>query len=502
MAIFSGFPEYWRETMNRLQMSAADLARAVKNREVSAAENVQASIARIEEVEGRVHALLTPLFDRALEKAAQIDQKVGKGEDPGPLAGVPVIVKDNLCMRGLKTTCGSRMLENWRPPYDASTVRFMEEAGAVILGKANMDEFAMGSSTENSAFFPTLNPWDLDRVPGGSSGGSAASVACGYAPLALGSDTGGSIRQPAAFCGVYGLKPTYGLISRYGLVAFASSLDQVGPFSRSVEDLALVLNVLAKPDPADATSSRRERPDFMTFLGKENLKGLRVGVVSEFEAYPVQPEIKEAMERVQNILREAGARFSCVNLPTTIEAGLPCYYIIAPAEASSNLARYDGVRYGLSVEARNLGDLYMKTRGRGFGAEVKRRILTGTYVLSSGYYDAYYLVALKARTKISREFKEAFKDVDMLLMPTTPTLPFRQGENVEDPIQMYLGDVFTLPVNLASLPGLSLNAGYSKTGLPVGIQLVGPQWGEGTLLAAAEAVERVLGKPACAFGGV
>lgn len=487
--------------MNSLQMSAIQLARAVKNREVSARENVQASIGRILEFEGRVHALLTPLFERALEKAAEIDARLDNGEDPGPLAGVPVIVKDNLCMRGLRTTCGSRMLEKWHPPYDASTVRFMEESGAVILGKANMDEFAMGSSTENSAFHPTFNPWDLDRVPGGSSGGSAASVACGYAPLALGSDTGGSIRQPAAFCGIYGLKPTYGLVSRYGLVAFASSLDQVGPFSRSVEDLALALNVLAKPDPADATSSRRERPDYLAFLGKEDLSGLRVGVVSEFESYPVQPEIKEGLARVEGILREAGARFFTVSLPTTIEAGLPCYYIIAPAEASSNLARYDGVRYGLSVDGRNISDLYMQTRGRGFGAEVKRRILTGTYVLSSGYYDAYYLVAQKARIRISQEFKNAFSDVDMLLMPTTPTLPFKHGENADDPIQMYLSDVFTLPVNLASLPGLSLNAGYSKAGLPIGVQLVGPRWGEGTLLAAAEAVERVLGKPACAFGG-
>lgn len=488
--------------MNRnLGLSASRIAKAVRNREFSAVEAIGASIGRARELEGKIHALLTPLYDRALARAAQIDRKIAAGEDPGPLAGVPVVVKDNLCMKGVRTTCGSRILEDWHPPYDASVIRFLEEAGAVIIGKANMDEFAMGSSTENSAFFPTRNPWDLDRVPGGSSGGSAAAVACGYAPLALGSDTGGSIRQPAAFCGIYGLKPTYGLVSRYGLVAFASSLDQVGPFARSVEDLALALDVLSRPDPADATSSRRNRPVYLSCLGREDLKGLKVGFVKEFEAYPVQPEIHEALGRVEVILRQAGAEFCSVSLPTTIEAGLPCYYILAPAEASSNLARYDGVRWGLSVDAEHLVDLYMKTRGEGFGPEVKRRILTGTYVLSSGYYDAYYLVAQKARTQISREFSEAFRNVDMLLMPTTPTLPFRQGENVEDPIQMYLSDVFTLPVNLASLPGLSLNAGMSAGGLPVGVQLVGPRWGEETLLAVAETVERVLGRPAAAFGG-
>ncbi len=482
-------------------MNAAEMAKAVREAKISAVEIAEGAIGRIRLIDSDVRALLTPLFERALEKAEEIDRKIELKQDPGPLAGVPVIVKDNLCMRGQVTTCGSRMLENWRPPYDASVVRFLEEAGAVILGKANMDEFAMGSSTENSAFFPTANPWDLERVPGGSSGGSAAAVACGYVPLALGSDTGGSIRQPAAFCGVYGLKPTYGLVSRFGLVAFASSLDQVGPFARSVEDLALAMNVLSKPDPADATSSWRTRPDYAAFLGREHLKGMKVGLVSEFEDYPVQSEITEALARVESILREAGAEFVPVSLPTTIEAGLPCYYILAPAEASSNLARYDGVRYGLSAEAESLMDLYMKTRGLGFGPEVKRRILTGTYVLSSGYYDAYYLVAQKARIRISREFRSAFEGADMILMPTTPTLPFRKGEHQDDPIQMYLSDVFTLPVNLAGLPGLSLNAGYSKSGLPVGVQFVGPKWGEGTLLAAAEAVERVLGKPTCAFGG-
>ena len=487
--------------MTSLDLSGAQIARAVRNGELSAAETVDASISRILQLEGKVKALLTPLFERAKSFADQLDRKIASGEEPGPLAGVPVVIKDNLCMKGIRTTCGSRILENWHPPYDASVVRFLEEAGAVVIGKANMDEFAMGSSTENSAFFPTRNPWDLERVPGGSSGGSAAAVACGYAPLSLGSDTGGSIRQPAAFCGIYGLKPTYGLVSRYGLVAFASSLDQVGPFARSVEDLALALNVLSKPDPADATSSRRCRPDYQKCLGREDLKGLRVGIVREFEAYPVQPEIGDALGRVEGILREAGATFLPVSLPTTIEAGLPCYYILAPAEASSNLARYDGVRWGMSVEAEHLVDLYKKTRGEGFGAEVKRRILTGTYVLSSGYYDAYYLVAQKARTQISREFAEAFRNVDMLLMPTTPTLPFRQGENSEDPLQMYLSDVFTLPVNLASLPGLSLNAGRSPGGLPVGVQFVGPRWGEETILSAAGAVEKVLGKPAAAFGG-
>ena len=487
--------------MNSIEMPAFRLARAVKNREVSAAEAVEASISRIVEQDGKIQALLTPLFERAREKAETVDKKLSQGEDPGLLAGVPVVVKDNLCLRGTRTTCGSRILEKWVPPYDATVVRLLEKAGAIIVGKANMDEFAMGSSTENSAYHPTLNPWDTERVPGGSSGGSAAAVATGYTPLALGSDTGGSIRQPAAFCGVFGLKPTYGLVSRWGLVAFASSLDQIGPFARSVEDLALALDVIAAPDPLDATCSRHTRPCYTDCLRKTDLRDLRVGIVKEFEDYPVQPEIREGQKRAREALSEAGANFRAVSLPATIEAGLPCYYILAPAEASSNLARYDGVRWGLSVEASHLMELYTRTRGEGFGAEVKRRILTGTYVLSSGYYDAYYLVAQKARTLISREFAEAFEEVDMLLMPTTPTLPFRLGENIEDPIQMYMSDVFTLPVNLASLPGLSLNTGYSAGGLPVGVQFVAPRWKEETLLRAAKAVEESLGSPAIALGG-
>ncbi len=487
--------------MNSLGISAFRLAKAVKDREISAVEALDSSLERIVEHDGKIQALLTPLFERAREKAERVDKKLSTGEDPGLLAGVPVLVKDNLCLRGTRTTCGSRILDNWVPPYDATVVRLLENAGAIIVGKTNMDEFAMGSSTENSAYHPTLNPWDTERVPGGSSGGSAAAVASGYTPLALGSDTGGSIRQPAAFCGVYGLKPTYGLVSRWGLVAFASSLDQVGPFARSVEDLALALDVIAAPDPLDATCSRKVRPVFSDCLRNTDLKGLRVGIVEEFEDYPVQAEVREGQNRVGQALSEAGASFLPVSLPATIEAGLPCYYILAPAEASSNLARYDGVRWGLSVEASHLMELYTRTRGKGFGAEVKRRILTGTYVLSSGYYDAYYLVAQKARTLISREFAEAFGKVDMLLMPTTPTLPFKLGENIKDPIQMYMGDVFTLPVNLASLPGLSLNTGYSKAGLPVGAQLVAPRWGEVTLLRAAKAVEESLGSPAIALGG-
>lgn len=487
--------------MNSLGISAFRLAQAVKKREISAAEAVDASISRIVEHDGKVQALLTPLFERAREKADSVDKRLSKGEDPGLLAGVPVLVKDNLCLRGTRTTCGSRILENWIPPYDATVVRLLENAGAVIVGKTNMDEFAMGSSTENSAYHPTLNPWDTGRVPGGSSGGSAAAVASGYAPLALGSDTGGSIRQPAAFCGVYGLKPTYGLVSRWGLVAFASSLDQVGPFARSVEDLALALDVIAAPDSLDATCSRHVRPGFSESIRDTDLRGLRVGIVEEFEDYPVEPEIREGQKRVRQALSGAGVIFRPVSLPATVEAGLPCYYILAPAEASSNLARYDGVRWGLSVEASHLKEMYTRTRGKGFGAEVKRRILTGTYVLSSGYYDAYYLVAQKARALISREFAEAFGKVDMLLMPTTPTLPFKLGENLEDPIQMYMSDVFTLPVNLASLPGLSMNTGYSAGGLPVGAQFVAPRWKEETLLRAAKAVEESLGSPAIALGG-
>ena len=363
-----------------------------------------------------------------------------------------------------------------------------------------MDEFAMGGSTEHSAFGPCSNPWDPDRVPGGSSGGSAVSVSAGYVPISLGSDTGGSIRQPAAFCGTCGLKPTYGLVSRWGLVAFASSLDQIGPFARSIEDIALTLQVISKPDSRDSTCSPSKRPDYRSVLDRSSLSGKRVGIVKEFMDYDIDTEIRGALEKTIEIARSEGAEIVELSLPVMVRYGLATYYIIAPAEASSNLARYDGVRYGISSEAEDLMDMYLKIRRVGFGEEVKRRILTGTYVLSSGYYDAYYLTAQKVRQIMTREFKEAFSRVDTIIMPTAPTPAFRKGELLDDPIQMYMADVFTLPINMAGLPGLSLNAGYSNKGLPLGVQLIGPKWGEMELLAAASVLEKSLG-PSLIAGG-
>jgi len=488
--------------MSYHNMSAASVARKIRSGEFSVSDIVRACLECIGNMDGTLNALITREDQKALQRAAFLEKAIASGEDPGPLAGVPVIVKDNMCTRDIRTTCASRILADWRPPYNSTVVEALENAGAVILGKSNMDEFAMGSSTEHSAFGPCRNPWDTERVPGGSSGGSAAAVAAGYVPLALGSDTGGSIRQPASLCGIYGLKPTYGLISRYGLIAFASSLDQIGPFTRNVEDLALALNVLAKPDHRDSTCSRKARPDYLEALETGSLSGKKVGLVKEFRNYRLPPEISASVDRILKILQEAGAIIEEVSLPVTMTSGLGAYYIIAPAEASSNLARYDGVRYGLSAEADDLLSLYLKTRKAGFGSEVKRRILTGTYVLSSGYYDAYYLTAQKVRQIITREFAEAFSRVDTLIMPTSPSPAFRIGELVDDPIQMYMMDVFTLPVNLAGLPGLSLNGGYSAEGLPLGVQMVGPKWGELEILSMAHVIERELGPAPIAPGGV
>lgn len=485
--------------MSLCSRSAAEIARAIREGEFSVRQVVESFLEVIESKEPMVNALLTLTRVEAFSRAQFLDEALARGEDIGPLGGVPVIVKDNMCTEGIRTTCGSKILEDWVPPYDASVVRFLEEAGAVIMGKANMDEFAMGSSTEHSAYMVTSNPWDFTRVPGGSSGGSAAAAAAGYAPLTLGSDTGGSIRQPGAFCGVYGFKPTYGLVSRFGLVAYASSLDQIGPFARTVEDLALCLNVISKADPKDGTCSHRDRPDFLESLKTEDMKGKKVGLVREFSEYEIDPEIQSAMDRTHKVLEDLGAEVVEVSLPT-IGYVLPAYYIIAPAEASSNLARFDGVRYGLSEDAESLMDLYLRTRGHGFGPEVKRRILTGTYVLSSGYYDAYYNRALKVKKVVTREFDKAFEEVDLLLIPASPTLPFKKGENMDDPLKMYMTDVFTLPMNIAGLPGLSINTGYTESGLPLGVQLVGPRWGEMAILGAANALEKVFGVPRIAGG--
>ena len=463
----------------------------------SALEVTRACLDRISRLEGRLKACLTVLEDRALQRAREVDDALARGEDPGLLAGVPVLVKDNLCTRGIRTTCGSRILGDWQPPYDATAVRFLEEAGAILLGKTNLDEFAMGSSTENSAFGPTANPWSLDRVPGGSSGGSAAAVAAGYAPLALGSDTGGSIRQPAAFCGVQGMKPTYGLVSRYGLVAFASSLDQVGPLAREVGDLALGLDVIAREDPRDATCQRGNRPRFLDAVHTDNLKGLRLGVLGGFDAAGVEEPIRKALVLAARYCQDAGALLQEVRLPLSLGVGLGSYYILAPAEASSYLARFDGVRYGAARGDESLEERFLCTRGAGFGPEVKRRILTGTYALSSGYYDAFYLKAQKARRAIGREFQRVFGQVDALLAPVAPTRAFRQGELVDDPVRMYLGDAFTLPANLAGLPALSVCAGRAE-GLPTAVQVMGPRGKDQRLIRIGVVLERAFGAPSVA----
>ncbi|MGB4209176.1 MAG: Asp-tRNA(Asn)/Glu-tRNA(Gln) amidotransferase subunit GatA [Thermovirgaceae bacterium] len=487
--------------MSREPMGAAAIASAVAGRECLAVEVVSASLERIAAQEPRLNALITVMADRALERAARIDGLVASGSDPGPLAGVPVVVKDNLCTRGVRTTCGSRMLENWKPPYDAAVVEMLQGAGAVIVGKSNMDEFAMGSSSEHSRFGPVSNPRDPSRVPGGSSGGSAASVAAGYVPIALGSDTGGSIRQPAAFCGVHGFKPTYGSVSRWGLVAFASSLDQVGPFSRSVVDMALTMDVIYGCDPRDSTSREGERPRFIEGALNPSIKGMRIGVVREFREGSLEQPLTKAIEDAALALGESGCALAEVTLEESVAFGLPCYYIISPAEASSNLARFDGTRYGLRMDAPDFVSQLFLTRNVGFGDEVKRRILTGSFVLSSGYYDAFYATALKVRKKICAEFDRAFASVDVILMPTVPSLPFRKGDFDDDPVGMYKSDLFTLPVNLAGLPGMTVFTGLERSGLPTSVQIVAPRWQDQRLIECAAVIEEKFGRPPVAAGG-
>ena len=443
---------------------------------------------RIERLDPQVRAFLTVTRDEALGQAAEADARFKAGVPRGPLDGVPIALKDVLCTRGIRTTCGSRILEGFVPPYDATVVARLRAAGAVLLGKLNMDEFAMGSSTEHSAFFTTRNPWDLARVPGGSSGGAAAAVAADLAALSLGTDTGGSIRQPAAFCGVLGMKPTYGRVSRYGLIAFASSLDQIGPFARDAEDAALILQVIAGADPMDSTAVDVPVPEYRAALA-QGIEGLRIGVPAEYFIDGMDPEVERAVREALATLEKLGARTEPVSLPHT-EYGLAAYYVIAPAEASSNLARYDGVKYGLRISgARDLIDMYSKTRAAGFGTEVKRRVMLGTYALSAGYYDAYYGQAQKVRTLVRRDFEQAFERVDLLVAPTTPGVAFKMGEK-EDPLQMYLNDIFTIPVNLAGLPGVSIPGGFTQRGLPIGLQLIARAFDEATLLRAAHAYQQ------------
>ena len=463
-------------------------------RDVSAVELTRAVLDRISGVDDRVRAYLTVTADLALAQAGAADAALADGDPAAtpPLTGIPVAIKDVLCTRGVRTTCASQILADFVPPYNATVVERLNAAGAVCVGKTNMDEFAMGSSTENSSFFPTHNPWDLDRVPGGSSGGSAAAVAAGECLGALGSDTGGSIRQPAALCGVAGLKPTYGRVSRYGLVAFASSLDQVGPLGRDVEDCALLLQAIAGHDPLDSTSSTEPVPDYRAALTGADLgkDGLRVGLPQEFFGKGLQPEVAQQVRRAADDLADLGVELVEVTLPH-MEYALATYYIIAPAECSANLSRYNGTRYGLA--ATDEADMWQAmdlTRERGFGAEVKRRIMLGTYALSSGYYDAYYLKAQQVRTLIKQDFDAAFEHCDLLVGPTAPTTAFRLGEKTDDPLAMYLSDTLTIPVNIAGLPGISIPCGFDEAGLPVGLQFIGRAFDEATLLRVAHAWEQ------------
>ncbi len=457
--------------------------------EVSAVEVLRSVLHRVDEVEERVKAYLSLIGQEAEMAAEEADRLLGQGEDPGGAAGLPMAVKDVLCTRGIPTTCGSHILEGYVPVYNATVLERLRGEGLTMVGKANMDEFAMGSSTENSAFGPTRNPWDLDRVPGGSSGGSAAAVAAGEAVWALGSDTGGSIRQPASFCGLVGMKPTYGMVSRYGLVAFASSLDQVGPITRDVKDCAFLLSLIAGYDPLDSTSLAIEVPAYMEAM-QGDIAGLRVGVPRELMREGITPGVREAVERCLGLLEDAGAEVEEATLPN-LDYALSAYYIIAPAEASSNLARFDGVRYGLRVEGADMMEMYGNTRAAGFGAEVKRRIMLGTYALSAGYYEAYYGQAQKVRTLIVEDFRAAYEKFDVLVSPTSPTPAFKLGEKVEDPLSMYLSDVCTIPVNLAGIPAISIPCGL-EDGLPVGVQIMGKVLDEVTVLRAARALEEAL----------
>jgi len=472
-------------------MTAADLVPQVRAGTIRAVDALSAVRSAIEAREGDLHAFLQLTPEIARAQAQDVDRRVAAGEPVGALAGVPVAIKDNMCVRGGRTTCASRILEPFIAPYDATVVERLRRADALFVGKTNLDEFAMGSSSENSAFGPVRNPHDLSRVPGGSSGGSAAAVASGMAVLALGSDTGGSIRQPASFCGIVGLKPTYGRVSRYGLVAFASSLDQIGPMTRTVRDSAILLSVIAGLDPNDSTSVPTPVPDYLERL-EDGPKGLKVGIAREYFGEGLSPDVKAIVEGVVARLASEGAEVIEVSLPHMPYA-IPTYYLIATSEASANLARYDGVKYGYRAnDPENLIDMYRRSRSEGFGVEVKRRILLGTYALSSGYYDAFYLKAQKVRTLILQDFRNAFETADVIVTPTAPNVAFRLGEKTADPLEMYLQDIYTVSANMAGIPGMSVPAGMSD-GLPVGLQLLGPHFGEATVLRVARAVEVISG---------
>lgn len=474
--------------MDLTKLTAHELRDKLMKKEVSSREIVESHFSRIEEVEGDINAFITLMKEEALRDAEVIDNKISNGEKVGSLAGIPIGVKDNIVTKGVKTTCGSKILENFVPPYNATVVDNLKREGAIIVGKTNMDEFAMGSSTETSYFKKTRNPHDLSRVPGGSSGGSAAAVASCEVPLALGSETGGSVREPASFCGIVGLKPTYGLVSRYGVVAFASSLDQVGPFGRDVEDCALLLSALAGHDLKDSTSIDNGKVDYTKNLGKD-IKGMKIALPKEYFGEGIDNRIKEKVLNAAKQLENLGASIEEISLPYT-EYALACYYIIATSEASSNLARFDGVRYGFRAkDYSSLDELYINTRSEGFGEEVKRRIMLGTYALSSGYYDAYYKKAQKVRTLLKRDFDKAFEKYDVILSPTAPILPFKLGEKIDDPVAMYMADILTVSINLAGVCALSIPCGTVE-GLPVGLQLIGDRFKEEKILNVAYSYEK------------
>ena len=478
--------------MNLKNITADKLVALYKNRDLTVTEVITSAYDEIERTDKDVRAFISQCRDRALEEARRMDTRIAAGEPLEPLAGVPVAIKDNMTIRDTVTTCGSRILENYAPPYTATAVERLRGAGAIVVGKTNCDEFAMGSSTENSAFFVTRNPHNLDRVPGGSSGGSAASVASGTSLIALGSDTGGSIRTPASFCGVVGVKPTYGRVSRYGLVAFASSLDQIGPFAKSVRECAQALEAISGFDHFDSTSADIATPEFTRNLDQP-IKGTRIGIPKEYFISGLDPEVKARIEAGMKVYQGLGCELREISLPHT-EYAIATYYLIATAEASSNLARFDGVRYGLRAGGNaSLQEMYRRTRHEGFGKEVKRRILLGTYALSAGYYDAYYLKALKVRTLILRDFQKAFEQVDVILTPTSPTVAFKIGEKTGDPLSMYLSDIFTITLNLAGLPGISIPCGKNSGNMPIGMQLMANHFQEALLLSVAHHFERAGG---------
>ncbi|WP_407312342.1 Asp-tRNA(Asn)/Glu-tRNA(Gln) amidotransferase subunit GatA [Desulfosporosinus sp. SB140] len=469
------------------EKSVSELHELLVQKEVSATELTNAYIERIEALDQDLQAYLTVLGKEAQAQASEIDRKIAQGADLGILEGIPMAMKDNMCTEGVRTSCASKMLDEFYPPYNATVTARLKDVGSILLGKLNMDEFAMGSSTENSAYMKTRNPWDLACVPGGSSGGAAVSVAADLAAFSLGSDTGGSIRQPAAFCGVVGLKPTYGAVSRFGLIAYASSLDQIGPLTKTVRDNALVMNAIAGYDALDSTSVRYDKPDYTKFLVND-IKGLKVGIPKEYFGEGIDPDVAKGIQASIETLSALGAEIRECSLPHT-EYAIPAYYLIATAEASSNLARYDGVRYGYRAEAEDVLGMFRKTRAAGFGQEVKRRIMLGTYALSSGYYDAYYLKAQKVRTLIKQDFDKAFETYDVLLAPTAPTPAFKFGEKSANPLTMYLSDITTVPINLAGIPAISLPAGFVN-GLPIGMQLMGKAFNEGTLYRVAYTFEQ------------